>query len=184
VRGLASFLPPSGGRGYPLPESMPWLFLPMARFTPSPDEAPIHRLRGEQWEPLSPLKATALTLLPHPSHPFTLLAGTAGQGIWKTEDGGLSWHNVSGKSGARHVYALAANPSKPYEFFAGAKEGLFLSKDGGETWEKFPSPFSVPHCSPLFFQRLFIRRRARSKPCARPLWRLQEPGWGKFVGEA
>ncbi len=110
----------------------------------SPDEAPIHRLRGEQWEPLSPLKATALTLLPHPSHPFTLLAGTAGQGIWKTEDGGLSWHNVSGKSGARHVYALAANPSKPYEIFAGAKEGLFLSKDGGETWEKFPSPFSVP----------------------------------------
>ncbi|MDW8103131.1 MAG: hypothetical protein RMK30_09665 [Anaerolineae bacterium] len=110
----------------------------------SPDEAPIHRLRGEEWEPLSPIKATALVLLPHPQDPLTLYAGTAGQGVWKTEDGGLSWRNTSVNSGMRHVYALAVNPLNPGEIFAGTREGLFFSEDGGETWKKLDSPLSVP----------------------------------------
>jgi len=110
----------------------------------SPDEAPIYRYMSGEWKPLSPLKATALALLPHPKDPLTLYAGTAGQGIWKTEDGGSSWRNVSKGSGIRHVYALAVNPLNPQEIFAGAKEGLFASKDGGETWEKLNSPLTVP----------------------------------------
>ena len=110
----------------------------------SPDEAPIHCLKGSNWKPLSPLKATALALLAHPRDPLTLYAGTAGEGVWKTADGGLHWRNVSGSSGMRHVYALALNPSEPEKVFAGAKEGLFISRDGGETWEKLPSPLSVP----------------------------------------
>ncbi len=110
----------------------------------SPDEAPIHCLKGNRWEPLSPLKATALALLAHPHDPLTFYAGTAGQGVWKTTDGGLSWRNTSVGSGMRHVYALVSNPLRPGEIFAGTKEGLFTSSDGGETWEKLPSPFSVP----------------------------------------
>ena len=140
-------LPPScrqAGEGLPSARIYALAFSSDGTLYASPDEAPIHRLKGEQWEPLSPLKATALALLPHLSHPLTLFAGTAGQGVWKTEDGGLSWRNVSGKSGMRHVYALAANPSNPQEIFAGAKEGLFSSQDGGETWHKLSSPLSVP----------------------------------------
>ncbi len=110
----------------------------------SPDEAPIHCLKGKEWKPLSPLKATALTLLAHPHDPLTLYAGTAGYGVWKTSDGGLRWRNTSEGSGMRYVYALTVNPLKPEELFAGTKEGLFASRDGGETWEKLLSPLSVP----------------------------------------
>ncbi|MBN1421938.1 MAG: hypothetical protein JXP34_24410 [Planctomycetes bacterium] len=75
-----------------------------------------------------------------------LLAGTAGTGIWRSEDGGMSW--VAARSGiaATDVKALCFDPGVPEIAFAvlgafdpldsrfGKGEGIYRSADGGRTW--------------------------------------------------
>jgi photosystem II stability/assembly factor-like uncharacterized protein len=72
--------------------------------------------------------------------------GATGGGIWKTEDGGISWRNSSDgfvKTGS--VGALAVAPSNPNIVYAGMGEacvrgdasygdGVYKSVDAGKTW--------------------------------------------------
>lgn len=54
-----------------------------------------------------------------------------------TEDGGLSWHNVSTKY--RHVddHAIWINPKDPNEWMIGGDGGLYRTFDEGKTWDFF-----------------------------------------------
>ncbi len=79
--------------------------------------------------------------------PYTYYAGATGGGIWKTEDGGRTWLNVSDrylKLGI--VGALEVAPSDPNVIYAGTGEacirgnvmpgeGIYKSVDAGRTWE-------------------------------------------------
>ena len=72
--------------------------------------------------------------------------GATGGGIWKTEDGGISWRNVSdGFVNTGSVGALAVAQSNPNVVYAGMGEacvrgdasygdGVYKSTDGGKTW--------------------------------------------------
>ena len=57
---------------------------------------------------------------------FTFYQGTTGGGVWKTEDGGLNWANVSDgffKTGS--VGAIAVAPSNPNVVYVGMGEACF-----------------------------------------------------------
>ncbi|MFW6074403.1 MAG: VPS10 domain-containing protein [Chloroflexota bacterium] len=77
----------------------------------------------------------------------TFYFGSTGGGVWKTEDGGKSWQNVSdGYFNYASVGALNVAPSDPNVIYAGMGEtsirgnvsrgdGVYKSTDAGKTWE-------------------------------------------------
>ncbi len=78
--------------------------------------------------------------------PLIFYMGATGGGVWKTEDAGLTWFNISDgffKTGS--VGAIAVSPSDPNIVYVGMGEspirgnvshgdGLYKSTDGGKTW--------------------------------------------------
>jgi photosystem II stability/assembly factor-like uncharacterized protein len=82
-------------------------------------------------------------------NPNVYYMGTTGGGLWKTEDSGLSWRNISDgyfKTGS--VGAIAVAESDPNVIFVGMGEhaprgvkthhgdGVYKSTDAGKTWKK------------------------------------------------
>ncbi|MEQ8711758.1 MAG: glycosyl hydrolase [Cyclobacteriaceae bacterium] len=81
-------------------------------------------------------------------NPYTYYMGTAGGGVWKTEDAGLNWKNVSdGFFQTGSVGAVAVAESDPNVVYVGMGEapirgvmttsgdGVYRSTDEGKTWE-------------------------------------------------
>jgi photosystem II stability/assembly factor-like uncharacterized protein len=81
-----------------------------------------------------------------PVHKLVFYFGATGGGIWKTEDGGISWRNVSdGFVSTGSVGAVAVAPSNTDVVYAGMGEacvrgdasygdGIYRSADAGKTW--------------------------------------------------
>lgn len=81
-----------------------------------------------------------------PVDKLTFYQGTAGGGVWKTDDGGVQWHNISdGFFGTGSVGAIAVATSDPNVVYVGMGEtcirgnasvgdGVYKSTDAGETW--------------------------------------------------
>ncbi len=78
----------------------------------------------------------------------TFYMGATGGGVWKTEDAGVTWTNVSdGHFGTGSVGAVAVAPSDPNVVYVGMGEaqvrgvatshgdGVYRSRDGGGSWE-------------------------------------------------
>ncbi len=80
---------------------------------------------------------------------LTYYMGTTGGGLWKTEDAGTSWHNISDgyfKTGS--VGAVAVSESNPNVLYCGMGEhairgvmtsygdGVYKSTDAGKSWKK------------------------------------------------
>ena len=82
----------------------------------------------------------------HPREPAVFFFGAVAGGIWKTEDAGTTWRNVSdGYLGTSSVGALAVSDSEPGVVYAGMGEstirtdvshgdGVYKSSDGGQSW--------------------------------------------------
>ncbi len=85
----------------------------------------------------------------------TYYMGTTGGGLWKTEDMGLSWRNISDgffKTGS--VGAVAVSESDPNVVYVGMGEhavrgvmthhgdGVYKSTDAGKTWKKIGLEFT------------------------------------------
>jgi|688.fasta_scaffold23789_6 photosystem II stability/assembly factor-like uncharacterized protein len=81
--------------------------------------------------------------------PLTYYMGTTGGGLWKTEDAGVSWRNISDgffKTGS--VGAVAVSENEPNVVYVGMGEhaprgvmttygdGVYKSTDAGKTWKK------------------------------------------------
>ena len=91
-----------------------------------------------------------------PISPLTMYVATAGGGIWKTMDGGVTWSPKSDNEASLAIGALAMAPSDPNRLYAGTGEGniffyvqnmplqvanedyygvgVLRSSDGGDTW--------------------------------------------------
>ncbi len=104
-------------------------------------------LEALQWRSVGPTRGgRVLGVAGDPSSPMTFYQGTAGGGVWKTEDGGLNWFNVSdGYFGTGSVGAVAVAPSNPTTLYVGMGEacirgnashgdGVYRSDDAGESW--------------------------------------------------
>ena len=92
----------------------------------------------------------------HKIHRYFIFGAAAG-GIWKTEDGGLFWENVSdGFLESSAVGALTVAQSDPNVIYAGMGEstiridvsfgdGVYKSVDAGKTWKNVGSTKNSSH---------------------------------------
>ncbi len=100
-----------------------------------------------EWRCIGPFRGGRVTAVAgHPGQPGTYYFGATGGGVWKTEDGGLSWKCVSDgffKTGS--VGAIAVAEADPNVIYVGMGEapirgnvshgdGLYKSTDAGKTW--------------------------------------------------
>ncbi len=80
------------------------------------------------------------------SNPNIIYIGTAAGGVWKSENGGLSFTPIFDGEKVSSIGAVAINQSNPYEIWVGTGEGnprnsvssgygVYHSLDGGHTWE-------------------------------------------------
>jgi photosystem II stability/assembly factor-like uncharacterized protein len=79
-----------------------------------------------------------------PLNPDQVYAGTQGQGVFRSADGGRTWQ-PAGLPGVI-VKSLAASPHRPGLLYAGTKSPplLYRSEDGGAHWEELPGFRRVP----------------------------------------
>ena len=104
-------------------------------------------LRLLRWRSVGPSRGgRVVAVAGDPVNKFTFYQGTTGGGVWKTDDGGLNWANVSdGFFKAGSVGAIAVAPSNPNVVYVGMGEGcirgnasygdgVYKSTDAGKTW--------------------------------------------------
>lgn len=107
------------------------------------------RLEGLQWRNIGPFRAgRCVAVAGVPDYPLRYYMGSAGGGVWKTEDAGNSWANISdGFFNTSSIGAIAVAPSDPNVIYVGtgehairgvmtsAGDGVYKSLDGGRSWE-------------------------------------------------
>jgi photosystem II stability/assembly factor-like uncharacterized protein len=84
-----------------------------------------------------------------PSNPLVYFAGYTGGGLWRTDDAGLHWTNISdGQFTSSSIGAIAVAPSDENVIYVGTGEhavrgqsstygdGMYKSTDQGRTWKK------------------------------------------------
>ena len=79
-----------------------------------------------------------------PVYPLTVYAAawsveTDGGDIFRSDDGGRTWRGLAGMHG-KSVRSFVLAPSDPDTLVAGALDGVFRSRDRGETWEQISPP--------------------------------------------
>src|SRR6185312_1647372 len=107
-------------------------------------------LKPVKWRSIGPFRGgRSVTGTGVVGDPKTYYMGTTGGGLWKTDDMGISWRNVSDgffKTGS--VGAIAVSESDPNVVYVGMGEhavrgvmthhgdGVYKSTDAGKTWKK------------------------------------------------
>ncbi len=101
------------------------------------------------WRNIGPFRGGRVTAVAgHPDQQFTYYMGATGGGVWKTENGGISWQNISdGFFNTVTIGAIAVAESDPNVIYVGTGEspirgvstshgdGVYKSTDAGETWQ-------------------------------------------------
>ena len=139
------------------------------------DEAGLFRSddEGETWGPVPglndhPTRAAwrpgagglcAHAIVTDPARPERMWCGISAVGVFRTDDGGLTWHPKNQgvpviiedkvhKDIGYCVHALAQDPHAPATIFRQDHRGMFRTRDGGERWERIeqglPSGFGFP----------------------------------------
>src|SRR6516162_7729131 len=109
---------------------------------------PAESLSPLKWRLLGPWRAgwaTAAAGVPDSLHTFYF--GGAGGGVWRTDDAGQTWRGLMQHERSSAIGALAIAPSNPRVLYVGtgqadsrydamAGDGVYRSRDGGETWRR------------------------------------------------
>lgn len=111
---------------------------------------------GITWKPIFDRQPVASIgdIALEPGNPEVIYVGTGeanlrnsvsfGQGVYKSTDGGKTWVHL-GLEDTRHISRIVINPRRPEVVLVGAvghafgpnkDRGVFLSQDGGRTWQK------------------------------------------------
>src|ERR1700693_5099748 len=92
------------------------------------------------WTTNGPLGGSVYCLVPDPSHPATVYAGTA-VGVFKSDDGGASWRDASSGMPSFRVQTIVIDPTTPSTLYAGTltpdgvdSVGIIKSTDGAAGW--------------------------------------------------
>ncbi len=92
---------------------------------------------GTGWQQTPPMNQEGpnqASLLFHPSDSNVLYLATSPAGVYKTSDGGESWHEQNVGLGTGGVLSLIFHPEAPQILYAGTPAGIMHSVDGGESW--------------------------------------------------
>lgn len=100
-----------------------------------------------KWRCVGPYRGGRITAVAGvPDNPLVYYFGSAGGGVWKTDDGGLNWNPISdGFFKSSSVGAIAVSESNPNVIYVGMGgsclrndisdgDGLYKSEDAGKTW--------------------------------------------------
>jgi photosystem II stability/assembly factor-like uncharacterized protein len=76
---------------------------------------------------------------------YSIVLGTAGWGVWHSPDAGRSWtrHRAPFPLNSR-IQALTVLPGEPRAVLAAGDTGVFVSRDGGESWARVGRQGDVP----------------------------------------
>ncbi len=103
-----------------------------------------------EWRNIGPFRGGRVPAVAgHPEQQFTYYMGATGGGVWKTQNGGISWENISdGFFNTATIGAISVAESDPNIIYVGTGEspirgvstshgdGVYKSTDAGETWQK------------------------------------------------
>lgn len=84
----------------------------------------------------------------------TIVVGTIGQSIMRSEDNGQTWARIGPRRGFPYeasVRCLAMHPTQQNNIFAGTEKGLYRSDDRGGNWQKVDSPLNEHYLWVLSF---------------------------------
>ncbi|MGA7886003.1 MAG: hypothetical protein WCA44_09680 [Acidobacteriaceae bacterium] len=120
------------------------LALPAAWAQPVP---PGQLASGLSWRSVGPYTGGRVTTVAGiAAQPNVFYMGTAGGGVWQSDDYGQTWKNISDKTfKSGNIGAMAIAPSNPKIIYVGTGdsaprntvltgEGMYKSTDGGKTW--------------------------------------------------
>jgi len=127
------------------------LFACVTLALPAASEAPVspgHLTSALRWRSVGPYSGGRVTAVAGiAAKPNVYYMGTAGGGVWKTDDYGHSWKSISDKDfKTGNIGALAIAPSDPNVIYVGTGDsgprntvmidegGMYKSTDGGKTW--------------------------------------------------
>jgi photosystem II stability/assembly factor-like uncharacterized protein len=110
--------------------------------------APASDLASMPWRNIGPSRGgRSVAVSGVPSKPLTYFAGYTGGGLWRTDDAGISWRNISdGWFRTGSIGAIAVAPSDENVLYVGMGEhairgqsstygdGVYKSTDMGRTW--------------------------------------------------
>ncbi len=123
---------------------------------------------GQTWQFMGLEKTEKIArIIIHPDNPDVVLVGALGatwgdspdRGVYKTSDGGKTWRKVLYVNEKTGVADLVMNPSNPNHLIAamwehrrypwhfisgGPGSGIYVSKDGGETWTRLTEKNGLP----------------------------------------
>ncbi|HWO75460.1 MAG TPA: S8 family serine peptidase [Bacillus sp. (in: firmicutes)] len=91
---------------------------------------------GETWTNVTSNTELPQAFLIHPANPSQLYISywsLKGSGLLISEDAGETWMK---KDLGREILAIAADPENPERFWTGGADGLYVTNDGGETFDK------------------------------------------------
>jgi photosystem II stability/assembly factor-like uncharacterized protein len=109
-----------------------------------PEEKPF---KGMKYRLIGPFRGgRSLTAAGIPGDPTTYYFGGTGGGVWKSNDGAMTWSPVFDKEGTSSIGSIAVASSNPNVIYVGTGEacirgnishgdGVYKSLDGGKTWK-------------------------------------------------
>jgi photosystem II stability/assembly factor-like uncharacterized protein len=119
-----------------------------AQTPPDAKTYPQSLFRNLRWRSIGPYRGGRVTAVAGvAAQPLVYYMGATGGGVWKTDDGGLTWNPITdGSVHTGSVGALAVAPSDPNVVYVGMGEadirsnfshgdGVYRSIDAGKTWK-------------------------------------------------
>lgn len=94
---------------------------------------------GQTWEKFPLFSSRRVTTVAvDPQLPATVYAGTMGDAVYKSPDGGQHWlpHNVGLKEHVSYVNQFVFHPVQNETLYLATTVGVFRTTDGGRTWEE------------------------------------------------
>jgi len=93
-------------------------------------------------------------------YPYSFTSGGPGSGLYKSTDGGETWHKLTqgipeGTLGRIAVAVAPSRPSTVYAVIESEHTGMYRSDDVGETWRRTGSDSNV-EARPFYFARVYV----------------------------
>ena len=124
-----------------------WAQRKKSKIKPIHQEVSLNKLGGLEWRMIGPFRGgRSATVAGVIGNRNIYYMGTAGGGVWKTNDGGQTWENISDGFFGGSIGAIAVSESDPNVMYVGEGEetvrgnvssgkGVWKSTDSGKTWQ-------------------------------------------------
>jgi photosystem II stability/assembly factor-like uncharacterized protein/PKD repeat protein len=100
--------------------------------------------RGQSWTKISDglVRLGVSSIIIHPINPDIIYIGTGdrdadhapGYGVWRSTNGGTTWHSWNSGMGNRTVNDILMDPANPNIMIAAVYNRVYRTTDGGATW--------------------------------------------------